>query len=234
MSAGPPARTLILGLLGDLLGAGVTFCTPAAFVAAAWKHPDVDGARRAGKRTPHVITILVDAPPQVALPFGRSAAAFGVPATFLLRVGRNGAARRRIEREAFTELTSLRHGLGLTVPASMPAAELATMADRRAASADRLDALVLEGATDPERAHALLASSGMAVCLGPTAIAGAHAVDVAFGLRIDAERLHARSTLGFTLLDRPLAQLTDSDLDCLKDSLTRAPCLVELRLSSLI
>ncbi len=234
MSPAGSHRTLILGLLGELAGAGARFCTPATFAAAAHKHPEIDAAARAGSGAPHAVTVVVDAAPEAALPFARASAAIGVPVTFLLRMARSGASPRRHGGEASAELTALHQPCGVTVPAGTKPADLPAAMGGQRGQGVRLEVLYPDGdAVDPDEAAALHAAAGLPVCLGTTTIAQGHAVGVAFTVRAERGRLQARSTRGFEILASPLGAVDEVDVACLADTVARGPCLVGLRLSVL-
>jgi hypothetical protein len=190
-----------------------------------------------------VLKVVVNRPPRDALPFARAAAATGVPVLFLLPHGRPGAGRRAgvDDPDALRALTALGHELGLHAdPAQLgddlgaglehASAPFAAAGLRLAAAGLRHDEKRPFDATAPATGRRRIPYWIDAVCVAN----GGERFVPTFAVTQVRDRIHARHLdPDFPVHVASLDALDAVTVASLVDTVARAVCVHELRLSSL-
>jgi hypothetical protein len=187
-----------------------------------------------------VLKVVVNRPPREAQPFARAAAATGIPVLFLLPHGRPGAGDRIADPDALKALIALGHELGLHAdPAQLgddlaaglelAAAPFAAAGLRLAAAGLRHDEKRPFDATAPENGW-----QRISYLIDTACVHNNERFVPTFAVTQVRDRLHARNLdPGFTVHDAALDALDAVTVASLVDTVARAVCVHELRLSSL-
>jgi hypothetical protein len=177
-----------------------------------------------------VLKVVVNRPPREAQPFARAAAATGIPVLFLLPHGRPGAGDRIADPDALKALIALGHELGLHAGLGD---DLEQAAARFAAAGLRLAAAGLRH--DEKRPFdAAAPANGRLYWIDAICAHGDERFVPTFAVTQVRDRIHARNLdPGFPIHDAALDALDAVTVASLVDTVARAVCVHELRLSSL-